>query len=107
MSGKVTVHYEDFDLTDGDYTSASGKAFKVWTQPDGQWVCAAYDHGPFCRRCTLLDPTGAACVSYVIKGLIDIFDDPDKGLAFRITRAGTARVETAIRRGGFDAGLDA
>lgn len=107
MTAKVTVHYEDFDLTDGNYTSANGTAFKVWTQPEGQWACAAYGHGPFCRRCLLLDPIAAACVANVVEGTLDIFDDPVKGLSFKITAAGAARVGTAIRRGGFANGLDA
>jgi hypothetical protein len=106
------MRYEDFDLADGEYPLSDGErmpdgVLHVWTQGTDQWACRAYDHGPFCRRCTRLDPVAAACISMVVEGTMEVFDDPDKGLMFLVSPAGRARVETAIRRGGFDRGLDA
>ncbi len=104
------VQYEDFELANGQYVLAAEEdqpagTLHVWTQGGEQWACRAYDHGPFCRRGTRLDATGAACIAMVIEGRLLIYDKPD-GLTFKISQAGKRRVETAIRRGGFARGLD-
>jgi hypothetical protein len=28
-----------------------GRPLHVWLSGTGMWACAAYDHGPMCRRC--------------------------------------------------------
>jgi hypothetical protein len=99
------VRYDDFELADGTYPREP-HPLVVWTQGDGQWACVAYDHGPFCRRCVHLDGIEAACLVNVIEGTLAVEDHPDLGWRFHLTDSGKARVETAIRRGGFDRGLD-
>jgi hypothetical protein len=69
-----------------------------WTQDGQEWVCAAYDHGPFCRLCQPVDDVIAACLENVDLGFMEIVGhDPDGQLRLGMTEAGNARVRTLIQ----------
>lgn len=69
-----------------------------WTQDGQEWICAAYDHGPFCRLCQRVDWVLAACLENVDLGFMKIVGtDPDGQLRLRMTDAGSAKVRTLIQ----------
>ena len=107
-----TWTYDDFDVSDGTYELPAGEkappvTLRVWTADDQQWACVAADHGPICRRCKPLDALQAALVSNAIEGVMEIWAVAG-GSDWMVwpNAAGKARAETAMRRGGFDMGLD-
>lgn len=69
-----------------------------WTNRDGQeWACVAYDHGPMCRRCQIVDDTLAACLENVEMGNMEIVGaDEDGQFKLRVTEQGEERVRELI-----------
>lgn len=70
-----------------------------WTnRGDGweeEWVCAAYDHGPFCRLCQQVDEATRLCLEHVENGLMEIVGQRNdgSGLELRLTDAGRLRAD--------------
>lgn len=95
------VEYEDFSLADGIYPQPDGILAITSDAQGRQWA-----HWN-AEQPTLLDPIGAACIALVLSGELSMGWKPGRGFTFISTDAGRERVETAIRRGGFDKGLDA
>jgi hypothetical protein len=54
-----------------------------WTDGNGDdWACAAYDHGAFCRLCTLVDPGLADKLAQVETGVAEVHTEADGSLTF-------------------------
>lgn len=76
-----------------------------WTQSDGEWACAAYDHGPFCRMCQPVAPDDS-----ILRGMLDSVQGghmevrtlPTGELEFKMTETGTARAREIVARMGYD-----
>lgn len=56
-----------------------------WTDGNGdEWACAAYDHGPFCRLCSLVaDDHMADQLAAVEAGRAEVHTANDGTLVFR------------------------
>jgi hypothetical protein len=71
--------------------------FKRWTNPTGdEWVCAATDHGPFCRLCQRVDinPRLALLLDNVRRGsLMVVGCDSTGDLLFSMTERGNRLVK--------------
>jgi hypothetical protein len=65
-------------------------ALHRWTDRQGvEWVCGAYDHGPFCRLCQQVDATIIALLDNVDQGRMTFEGvDRDGQLLFRLTDEG-------------------
>ena len=62
------------------------------------WACTAYDHGPFCRLCEVVDDVLNACLLNVLDGRMDCQQTPDGEFRFRVTAAGRDAVKAMIKR---------
>jgi len=63
--------------------NTSGHVLYRWTDGGGnEWACAAYDHGPFCRLCSLVDPSMAAQLADVEVGAAEVWTEADGALTF-------------------------
>jgi hypothetical protein len=69
-----------------------------WRNRDGQeWACAAYDHGPLCRRCQPVDDVMAALLDNVEMGRMEIVGTDGAGdFRFRVTDLGLQHVKGMI-----------
>lgn len=76
-----------------------------WTQSDGEWACAAYDHGPFCRMCQPVAPDDSVlrgCLDTVDSGAMEVRTLATGELEFKMTEAGTARARETVAGMGYD-----
>jgi hypothetical protein len=72
----------------------NGKTLHRFTDADGSpWACIAYDHGAFCRRCRRVDEFVEALLQNVLDGRMEVFDDPERGMVFRVTDEGRRQVD--------------
>lgn len=68
-----------------------------WTDAEGQeWVCAAYDHGPLCRRCWPVDGALAGCLDNVERGFMEMVGTDTAEPRFRLTPAGEEHVHALM-----------
>lgn len=68
-----------------------------WTRKGEEWVCGAYDHGPMCRLCRIVDPTLALVLENLDKGYVEYVGvDRDGEPQFRVTAEGKRRVDSLL-----------
>jgi hypothetical protein len=66
-----------------------------WAQDGIEWACAAYDHGPFCRRCQRVTDNEmfGLCLENVDRGLFEVVGtEPDGEFRFRVSPNGEQRI---------------
>lgn len=74
-----------------------------WTQNDGEWACAVYDHGPMCRLCQPVDATLRTFLDMIDTGETELVSVDKHGeMQFRLTEKGIAHARVVIERMGGD-----
>jgi hypothetical protein len=107
--GPHSVEYDDFALPNGKWDLPAGerapqRTVLIWTTGGQQWGCLDGKKG--CPRCHRLDTADASLLSNQIEGVMEVWSEAGRWLVW-LNATGRARVETALRRGGFSEGLDA
>jgi hypothetical protein len=64
--------------------NSHGHTLYRWTDTSGQeWACAAYDHGPFCRLCFLVETESMSdLLDRVEAGELEVHTNSHGGLEF-------------------------
>jgi hypothetical protein len=83
--------------------TTAGHEVRRWGGPDrpnGEWACAVYDHGPFCRLCQPVDPGLRLLLDRAEAGELTVSTDSTGAFAFAATPEGVAAAIEVIQRSG-------